>query len=69
MRKVSGQMTLISVVERLRGLAERASTDDGQALVEYALLISLVALATFVAVQLFGVGVSQLYSKINHVIP
>jgi pilus assembly protein Flp/PilA len=58
-------MTLTSVVRRLQDLARRASAEDGQALVEYALLISLVAVVCFVAVQAFGLGVSGLYSKIN----
>jgi Flp pilus assembly pilin Flp len=57
------------VAARLKRFAKRTAEEDGQALVEYALLISLVALAAFVAVQLFGIGVSQMYSKINHVIP
>jgi pilus assembly protein Flp/PilA len=58
-------MTLTSVVRRLQDLARRASSEDGQAMVEYALLISLVAVVCFVAVQAFGFGVSGLYSKIN----
>jgi Flp pilus assembly pilin Flp len=59
-------MTVTSLLLRLRDLTQR---EDGQALVEYALLVSLVALATFVAVEAFGVGVSGLYSKINAVYP
>jgi Flp pilus assembly pilin Flp len=49
------------VREALRG-------EDGQAMVEYALLVSLVALVAFGAVQLFGLGVSALYVKITAVV-
>lgn len=62
-------MTSISVLRRLEEALESASREDGQALVEYALLVSLVALVAFVAVQAFGLGVSGLYSKINDVYP
>ena len=62
-------MTFTSVVVRLQVLLRRASAEDGQALVEYALLVSLVALTAFVAVETFGLGVSGLYSQINSVYP
>jgi Flp pilus assembly pilin Flp len=57
------------VLLRLRELARRGASEDGQALVEYALLVSLVALTAFVAVETFGLGVSGLYSQINSVYP
>ena len=59
-------MTVTSLLLRLRELTRR---EDGQALVEYALLVSLVALVAFVSVEAFGMGVSGLYSKINAVYP
>jgi Flp pilus assembly pilin Flp len=62
-------MSVTSVVRQLQELARRLQMEDGQALVEYALLISLIAIVTFGAVETFGVGVSQLYSKINAVVP
>jgi len=62
-------MTLTSVVVRLQGLVRLASEEDGQAVVEYALILSLVALVTFGVVNEFGLGVSTLYSKINSVYP
>jgi Flp pilus assembly pilin Flp len=62
-------MTVMPVLLRLRELARRAAAEDGQALVEYALLVSLVALTAFVAVETFGLGVSGLYSEINSVYP
>jgi Flp pilus assembly pilin Flp len=57
-------MTLTSIVRGLKELPRLAQAEDGQALVEYALLVSLIALTAFVAVESFGVGVSTLYSKI-----
>ena len=57
-------MTLSSVVLRLTKLAKRAREEDGQALVEYSLLLALIAVVAFGAVNEFGLGVSALYSKI-----
>jgi pilus assembly protein Flp/PilA len=70
MRKVlEERMTVISVLRRLKDLKRFAAEEDGQALVEYALLVSLIALVAFVAVEAFGVGVSNLFSKIVAVYP
>jgi Flp pilus assembly pilin Flp len=52
-------------VQRLRGWLASIAEEDGQAMVEYALLVSLVAIATAVAVQAFGAGVANLYSNIQ----
>jgi Flp pilus assembly pilin Flp len=52
-------------VQRLRDRLAPLAAQDGQAMVEYALLISLVAVATAVAVQAFGAGVAGLYSNIS----
>ena len=57
-------MILSSLVCRLKELARRASAEDGQALVEYSLLLALIAVVTFGAVNEFGLGVSNLYSQI-----
>ena len=57
-------MTVTSVVRRLQQLAKRARAEEGQALVEYSLLLALLALAAFGIVNEFGLGVSALYSKI-----
>jgi Flp pilus assembly pilin Flp len=62
-------MIMTSVVRRLKELVELAPAEDGQAMVEYALLVSLVSLVAFVAVQFFGLQVSALYSKIVAVYP
>lgn len=53
-----------SVVCRLKELAKRISAEDGQALVEYSLLLALIAVVSFGAVNEFGLGVSGLYSQI-----
>lgn len=62
-------MRISSVARRLQELAQRLRIEEGQALVEYALLIALIAIVSVGAVQAFGIGVSGLYSKINAVVP
>jgi Flp pilus assembly pilin Flp len=62
-------MSVSSVVERVQTLVRRAAAEDGQALVEYALLISLIAIVALGAVEAFGLGVSKLYSHIVSVYP
>jgi Flp pilus assembly pilin Flp len=46
-----------------------AREESGQALVEYALLLALIALVAIGAVEAFGLGVSRLYSTINSHFP
>ena len=62
-------MSVTSIVRLLQVCARRLRMEEGQALVEYALLISLIAVVSFGAVEAFGLGVSGLYSKINAVVP
>jgi Flp pilus assembly pilin Flp len=62
-------MRVTSIVRRPQELRRRLQMEEGQALVEYALLISLIAVVAFGAVDAFGLGVSSLYSKINSVVP
>jgi Flp pilus assembly pilin Flp len=62
-------MTLALLLERVKELTSRSAEEDGQALVEYALLISLIAIVAFGAVDVFGLGVSSLFSKIVAVYP
>jgi Flp pilus assembly pilin Flp len=45
-------------------LTRRSCEDDGQALVEYALLVSLIAIAAVVAVEDFGRQLATLYTSI-----
>jgi Flp pilus assembly pilin Flp len=49
----------------MKELLHLVQQEDGQALVEYALLVALIALVAFGAVNFFGLGVSSLYSKVN----
>jgi Flp pilus assembly pilin Flp len=62
-------MSFQSALRRLRGFVEDIRSEDGQALVEYALLVSLVVIVCVVAVQAVGLSASHLYSKINAVYP
>jgi len=50
-------------------LAALVANEDGQALVEYALLVSLVAVACAGGVQVFGTGVANLFSHVQSVYP
>jgi Flp pilus assembly pilin Flp len=55
-----------------RGLAWtllRAREDDGQAMVEYALLVSLIAIVSFAILQILGVRLADLYSSIFNQLP
>ncbi|HEY3577848.1 MAG TPA: hypothetical protein VGK68_07660 [Gaiellaceae bacterium] len=62
-------MSVTLVLRRLQDLVRRVQMEDGQALVEYALLISLIAIVSFGVVNEFGLGVSSLYGKVNAVVP
>jgi Flp pilus assembly pilin Flp len=53
--------TLRRVIEQMR----RLDGESGQALVEYALLLSLIAIVCFGVIQEMGLGLSSLYSTIN----
>jgi Flp pilus assembly pilin Flp len=54
--------TLRRLIEVTR---ERLDGESGQAMVEYALLLSLIAIVCFGIVQTMGLGLSSLYSTIN----
>jgi pilus assembly protein Flp/PilA len=45
-------------------LQSRSHTDRGASLIEYALLVALIALVCFVAVTFLGQAVSSKYSKV-----
>ncbi len=62
-------MTFPSVLRRLQGLAKDLRSEEGQALIEYAILVSLIAIVCVVALQTIGLGVSHFYSKINTAFP
>jgi pilus assembly protein Flp/PilA len=43
-------------------------SENGQGLVEYALIMVLIALVVIVALELFGLSVSGLFSDVNSVL-
>jgi Flp pilus assembly pilin Flp len=63
-RKVRREMTAILGMRLARVLARLGHEEEGQALTEYALLVALIALVAFGAVNEFGLGVSKLFSKV-----
>jgi Flp pilus assembly pilin Flp len=62
-------MASFGMPRKLKALLGRIREDEGQALVEYALLISLIAVVCFAAVGTFGLKVSELYSHVAQVYP
>jgi Flp pilus assembly pilin Flp len=60
-------MTLYIRIQNL--LASHAGDDEGASIVEYALLISLIALVAFIAVATFGGALSTKYSDIAQQMP
>ena len=49
----------------LRALRYFARTDDGQDLVEYALLVTFIALACLVAMQQLGTAINNSYNSLS----
>jgi pilus assembly protein Flp/PilA len=49
----------------LRSLVDRARSDDGQGLAEYALILALIAIVAIVALIFLGSQVSQELSKVG----
>ncbi len=47
-------------------LLERARTERGASMVEYALLVGLIAVVAVVAVSLLGKGIAGLFSSANN---
>ena len=54
--------TLVNVLSRV-------GEEEGQALVEYSLLISLISIVAFISVETFGLRVAALFSHIVSVYP
>ena len=44
---------------------DRMAREEGQALVEYALILALIAVVTIAVLQLIGVNVSAILNKVN----
>ncbi len=56
-----------AAVRGLHGsLLERARTERGASMVEYALLVGLIAVVAVVAVSLLGTGIQGLFSNANN---
>jgi pilus assembly protein Flp/PilA len=49
----------------LFNLRARLERQDGQALVEYALILALIAVVSIVVLQLLGVNVSRIFNSVN----
>ncbi|HXH23424.1 MAG TPA: Flp family type IVb pilin [Dehalococcoidia bacterium] len=50
-------------------LLERAGREAGQTLVEYALIIAMVAIALVLSLQVMGTGLMDIYADIAAAIP
>ena len=49
----------------LFNLRARLERQEGQALVEYALILALIAVVSIVVLQLLGVNISRIFDKVN----
>jgi pilus assembly protein Flp/PilA len=59
-------LNALFAVRGLHGtLLERARTERGASMVEYALLVGLIAVVAVVAVSLLGSSISKLFSNAN----
>ena len=54
-----------TLVVAVAGLRDRADREDGQALVEYALIISLIAVVAIAALQLTGNSITGIFNNIS----
>jgi pilus assembly protein Flp/PilA len=54
-----------TLVVAVAGLRERFDREDGQALVEYALIISLIAVVAIAALQLTGNSITGIFNNIS----
>ena len=62
-------MVSFALPRKVKVLLGRIREDDGQALVEYSLLISLIAIVCIAGVGTFGLRVSSLYSQVVTLFP
>ena len=62
-------MASLGMPHKLKAVLGRIRHEEGQALVEYALLVSLIAVVCVVAVGTMGLRLSELYSHIVSVYP
>ena len=47
-------------------LRARVEAEEGQALVEYALILALIAVVSIVVLQLMGINVSRVFGNVNN---
>ena len=52
--------------ELLVGLRARLEDEEGQALVEYALILALIAVVSIVVLQLMGLNISRVFGNVNN---
>ena len=50
----------------ITSIPRRAARDDGQALVEYALIVAMVAIVSIVVMQVVGLQVADLFTDISN---
>jgi Flp pilus assembly pilin Flp len=62
-------MVSFALPRKVKVLFGRIRENDGQALVEYSLLISLIAIVCIAGVGTFGLRVSSLYSQVVTLFP
>ena len=56
--------TYVKFVVAYGGLRDRLAREEGQALVEYALIISLIAVVAIAALQLTGNSITKIFNNI-----
>jgi len=53
------------ILRAYRALQDRLEREEGQALVEYALILALIAIVSIVVLNLLGLNVSRIFNKVN----
>jgi len=53
------------ILRAYSALRDRLQREEGQALVEYALILALIAIVSIVVLNLLGVNVSRIFNKVN----
>jgi pilus assembly protein Flp/PilA len=58
-------MMFFKAYEILTALQERAKRQEGQALVEYALILALIAIVSIAVLKLVGLNVKRVFTGVN----
>jgi pilus assembly protein Flp/PilA len=53
------------ILRAYSALQDRLEREEGQALVEYALILALIAVASILILQALGVNVSRVFNSVN----